>query len=251
MGDTWRLIGPDGKPYLSDQPGTLGGHRRSRVYGRLDCPAALRAIARGGYVAHRVFFLNAAHACAAGYRPCAVCMPRAYAAWKSQATAAPCLPTGGGTNMQKQQLLDKIDKTWTELHDAYAGLSEAQMTEPGVGGEWSVQDILAHVTTWEEEALAHLPTILAGKTPPRYSVTHGGVDAFNAQMVERNRSRSLAETLAQLEEVHRRLVAYVAAAPADQIASETRFRRRLRFDSYRHYPTHAKTIREWREQRGY
>ena len=30
--------------------GTLGGHRGTRIYGRLDCPAALRAIARGGYV---------------------------------------------------------------------------------------------------------------------------------------------------------------------------------------------------------
>jgi methylphosphotriester-DNA--protein-cysteine methyltransferase len=80
---TWRLIGPDGKSYASDQPGALGGHRRSRIYGRLDCPAALRAIARGGYVSRRVFFLNEDHACAAGYRPCAVCMPEAYASWKA------------------------------------------------------------------------------------------------------------------------------------------------------------------------
>ncbi len=71
---TWRLIGPDGQPYLSEQPGTLGGHRRSRIYGRLDCPAALRAVARGGYVRDRVFFLNEEHARAAGYRPCKVCM---------------------------------------------------------------------------------------------------------------------------------------------------------------------------------
>lgn len=82
MMKAWRLIGPDGKPCLSDQPGTLGGHRRSRIYGRLDCPAALRAIARGGYVAHRVFFLDEAHARAAGYRPCGVCLPTAYASWK-------------------------------------------------------------------------------------------------------------------------------------------------------------------------
>jgi methylphosphotriester-DNA--protein-cysteine methyltransferase len=78
----WKLIGPDGKPYASDRPGTLGGHRRTRVYGRLDCRAALRAIARGGYVANRVFFLNEADAKAAGYRPCAVCMPTEYARWK-------------------------------------------------------------------------------------------------------------------------------------------------------------------------
>jgi len=54
----------------------------ARIYGRLDCPAARRAIARGGYVRHRVFFLAEADARAAGYRPCAVCMPQAYAAWK-------------------------------------------------------------------------------------------------------------------------------------------------------------------------
>jgi hypothetical protein len=81
MTRAWRLIGPDGKPYLSDRPGTLGGHRRGRIYGRLDCPAALRAIARGGYVAHRVFFLDEAHARAAGYRPCGVCLPEEYKAW--------------------------------------------------------------------------------------------------------------------------------------------------------------------------
>lgn len=79
---TWTLIGADGRPYASAMPGTLGGHRRQRTYGRLDCPAALRAIARGGYVGHRVFFLDEAAARAAGYRPCAVCMPQAYARWK-------------------------------------------------------------------------------------------------------------------------------------------------------------------------
>jgi methylphosphotriester-DNA--protein-cysteine methyltransferase len=52
------------------------------VYGRLDCPAALRAIARGGYVAERVFFRDEAHAKAAGFRPCGACLPAKYRAWK-------------------------------------------------------------------------------------------------------------------------------------------------------------------------
>ena len=92
---------------------------------------------------------------------------------------------------------------------SYAGLSEAQMVEPGVVGDWSVKDVLAHVTTWEEEALTHLPHILAGETPPRYSVTYGGVDAFNALMTERKRELSLEEVLRQLDETHARLMAYV------------------------------------------
>jgi len=67
----------------SAAPGRFGGHRKSRIYGRLDCPAALRAIAGGGYAAHRVFFADERAAVAAGYRPCAVCLPGAYAAWKA------------------------------------------------------------------------------------------------------------------------------------------------------------------------
>ncbi len=82
---TWTLIGADGRPYESPTPGTLGGHRRSKGYGRLDCRAALRWIAKGHYVSHRVFFADEATAVAAGYRPCAVCMPERYAEWKARA----------------------------------------------------------------------------------------------------------------------------------------------------------------------
>lgn len=84
-GRTYTLLGPDRRPYRSTIPGTLGGHKRGRLYGRLDCPAALRAIARGGYVGNRVFFADEATAIAAGYRPCAVCLPREYAAWRARA----------------------------------------------------------------------------------------------------------------------------------------------------------------------
>jgi methylphosphotriester-DNA--protein-cysteine methyltransferase len=80
----WQLIGIDGNAYRSRVPGALGGHRKTRLYGRLDCRSALQAIARGGYVADRVFFLDEADARAAGYRPCGVCMPAEYARWKAQ-----------------------------------------------------------------------------------------------------------------------------------------------------------------------
>jgi hypothetical protein len=79
---TWLLVGADGRTFRSPSPGTLGGHRRSRIFGRLDCPSARRALDRGGYVRQRVFFADDATAVTAGYRPCAVCLPDAYAVWK-------------------------------------------------------------------------------------------------------------------------------------------------------------------------
>jgi hypothetical protein len=81
---TYTLIGQDGKPYQSGTPGTLGGYKPRKIFGRLDCPSALRHIANGHYVRHRVFFADERTAIAAGYRPCAKCMPEQYRAWKAK-----------------------------------------------------------------------------------------------------------------------------------------------------------------------
>ncbi len=148
-----------------------------------------------------------------------------------------------------EKLLTRLDTAWTAFKESYAGLTETQLLEPGVTGDWSVRDIIAHVTTWEEEALKHLPLIIAGGRPPRYSTAYGGIDAFNAQTTERKRDLSLADVRRQQEETHRRLVDFIQSAPADQFMRETRARHRLRLDAYGHYPLHTAAIREWRERR--
>ena len=68
--------------FLSSVPGVYGGHKKLKIYGRLDCPSALRYIQQGDYVRNRVFFADQQTAVAAGYRPCARCMPKEYKAWK-------------------------------------------------------------------------------------------------------------------------------------------------------------------------
>src|SRR5438309_6855823 len=148
----------------------------------------------------------------------------------------------------RRQLLKRLDTAWAAFKESYAGLSDAQLMEPGVTGAWSVRDILAHVTTWEEEALNHLPLILKGGTPPRYSVRYGGIDVFNARMTEQKRSLSLSEVRAQLAATHGRLVDFIQSALEHQLIGGPRFRHRLRLDTYSHYPLHATAIRQWRQR---
>ena len=148
--------------------------------------------------------------------------------------------------MNRVQLLKRLEEPWRALEAAYGGLSATEMLEPGVTGNWSVKDIVAHVTSWEEEALTHLPVVLAGGRPPRYSVTHGGIDAFNAQTTARNRELPLADVLRRRDDTHRRLLEFIQGAPEETFATDTRFRRRLRLDTYGHYAIHAKAIRKWR-----
>jgi len=79
----YRLIGADGTPFASPTRGAFGGHRRLKIYGRLDCASALRFLAKGYYAEHRVFFKDEQSAVSAGYRPCAKCMTTEYKRWKS------------------------------------------------------------------------------------------------------------------------------------------------------------------------
>ena len=68
MTKTYKLLDADGHFYSSNSKRLLGGNARAKIYGRFDCPAALRAIARGKtYEHHRVFFADEATAIGAGF----------------------------------------------------------------------------------------------------------------------------------------------------------------------------------------
>jgi hypothetical protein len=84
MAKLYKLTASDGTLYASKTPGLLGGYKGKKIYGRLDCRSAIRHLP--GYAASRVFFADEEAAIAAGYRPCAKCMPDRYEEWKSGGT---------------------------------------------------------------------------------------------------------------------------------------------------------------------
>ncbi|HRY91774.1 MAG TPA: DinB family protein [Candidatus Gracilibacteria bacterium] len=153
--------------------------------------------------------------------------------------------------MNKAQIITKIESAWQDLQSSFANLSADQMNEANAAGDWSVKDTLAHVTTWEEECLKFLPVILQGGRPARYKDLYGGIDAFNALMTEKKRKDSQTDILENLESVHQRLMDYLESVPEEHFSHETRFRRRLRLDTYSHYPHHSRLIRSWRGNAAY
>ena len=151
--------------------------------------------------------------------------------------------------MKRENLFERLESRWRELHNAFRGLSREALLESGVVGSWSIRDVLVHVASWDEEALKALPIIVDGGRVPRYSDVYGGIDAFNALTQGRKASLTLEEAMQEFEEAHRRLLAYLEGVPDAAFAAEGRFLRRLRQDTYGHYREHAEQIREWREKR--
>ncbi len=149
--------------------------------------------------------------------------------------------------MDKKQVIDKLEGAWKAFLGSFDGFSDEQLLEPGVMGDWSVKDLIAHVSWWEEEALNHLPEILEGIRPQRYSVLYGGIDAFNALMTDKWRAFSLKTVLTRAKDTHYKLITYLWGVPDIYFETDTKFRRRLRLDTYGHYPIHTQAILEWRE----
>lgn len=81
MKKMYKLIDENGNEYLSEEKGTLGGHRKLKIYGQLECKSAISFIKRGYYIQYRVFFKDEETAIKAGYRPCGKCMKEKYDEW--------------------------------------------------------------------------------------------------------------------------------------------------------------------------
>ena len=78
----YKLMSVNGQ-YLSKIPGTLGGNKKLKIYGKFDCKSALNWIQKGKYISNRVFFEDEEKAKEAGYRPCGICMKKEYQKWKN------------------------------------------------------------------------------------------------------------------------------------------------------------------------
>ena len=145
----------------------------------------------------------------------------------------------------------RIDATWADFMDAWEGLDDAALTTPGVTGEWSVKDILAHITTWEDATMSLSQAQIDG-TPPPGSDDDGpwDLDTFNARESAEKATLSLDEVKRQLTETHDRLLAWLPTIPAEHLAPGCDVEDRLKADTWDHYPEHTEAIRAWRAARG-
>jgi len=149
--------------------------------------------------------------------------------------------------MSKERVLNRIEQGWKIFLESFRCLTDNTMMESGAVGYWSVRDVLAHIATWEEEALKALPLILEGKSTPRYT-RYGGIDAFNAQEQERKQHLSIELVKQESVATHQRLLDFLAELPESTFSPKSRFVKRLRLDTYNHYREHANQITQWRAE---
>jgi len=154
--------------------------------------------------------------------------------------------------MSKTQLLSMIQGARAHWETLLAGIPEAWMTEPGVEGEWSIKDIIAHIAWGERENLgvAQAHAVVGSelwKLPE---------DERNAAVFEQNRGRELREVLADSRDIFHRYFDAVADLSEEDLNDPNRFARmpegwrpwRILYDPG-HYDSHSDSIRAWLARR--
>ena len=92
------------------------------------------------------------------------------------------------------------------LLDALKSVPDALLDQKGVVGEWSIKNVLAHLTSWESIVTHFLPERLArGIRPEILSVIAADEDAWNAQQVASRERLTPKEQLDEFEQTRQAL----------------------------------------------
>ena len=65
----------------------------------------------------------------------------------------------------KRQILAAMQEVFDRWQELLAGLSEAQITQPQLDGQWSIHDIVAHLWSWQQATVARAEAALHGRDP--------------------------------------------------------------------------------------
>jgi hypothetical protein len=132
-------------------------------------------------------------------------------------------------------LLQKMSRNWLTLRRAIDALSEEQMTRSNTVGQWSVKDILAHITAWDRVVIGHIEAAENGEPPRRFSREE--VDAFNREVIDETVDYDLADVMEDLNETHDELMSLIETTRA--LTKDL-----IRPVAYEHYTEHAAELRE-------
>ena len=149
--------------------------------------------------------------------------------------------------MTKDELLANIKRDRARLDEIVRRLDAATMVDPRLDGGWSVKDVLAHITAWEQFCLEW---VLTGKGAEP-ALTPEQIEAFNAKTYAENRDRPLTDVATASGRSSAEMLAAVEALTQEELsappawANRTRLDRIISVNADEHYREHSDQIEAW------
>jgi uncharacterized protein (TIGR03083 family) len=157
--------------------------------------------------------------------------------------------------MKRDELLAVLETARARLDAALDGLDPDELTVPGPVGEWSVKDLLAHITAWDVDLLTNLGKFKRGQKPGRTAWDSDGIQAQNTAWHAELKDRPLERVVADFDSVHEQLLRQVRGltdaeleAPADWLQGRPLFQYFVDH-VVTHENEHAAELARWRTER--
>jgi hypothetical protein len=156
------------------------------------------------------------------------------------------------TPTTRAELLAELDQEWANIERICAGSSEADMTTLGVQDEWSVKDILVHLSAWEKYLLDRLGYVMTGQSPKYPNMASwDDVHRFNAQVYEENKGRPLTSVIIEFRSLYRGVMTVLEALDDEMLNKPYTYdfpndsltvQQLIRSNTYEHYREHCIAI---------
>lgn len=125
----------------------------------------------------------------------------------------------------KTALLHDIQSEHHRLDRVLDNLTPQDMLQGGVIGDWSVKDILAHLTAWEQVFLHWYRCGLSGKSSDIEPVGMGkkAIDALNQRFYDQYAGHNLEDVLANFLASYQEILAVVNETTEEELFSPGRY----------------------------
>ena len=155
--------------------------------------------------------------------------------------------------MNKSEVLVALEEGRDEFLQSIDGLSEEFMTQPGLNGDWSVKDLLVHLTRWEAELVKLLWQVGRGMKPTTLHFSQVPVDETNQRWYEESRARPLDLVLQDFHAVRKQTVRRVNELPEALLTDRKIYPwledqplwEWIASDSYEHEAEHVGDVLAW------
>jgi hypothetical protein len=118
---------------------------------------------------------------------------------------------------EKTELLNWLQDEYRQWKSTLDSIEPERMEQPGVAGDWSVKDLVAHLSGWNRYLVSRLRAVQSGQlepTPP-WPADLQEEDDINEWIYDSNAGKSLKDVLAEADQTLQELFSTVQAFPEE------------------------------------
>jgi hypothetical protein len=160
--------------------------------------------------------------------------------------------------MNKQELIAALKKSRQEFIKSIENIPEEDIQKPGVVGEWSIKDLLAHLNLWEAELIKLLWQVQQETKPTTAHFENKNVDTLNQVWYQENQERPLEMIMSDFRGIRSQTIRRVEAFHEMDLTNPKRYPwlknqplwKWIADDSFDHEAEHLEQIKKWKAENG-